>query len=445
MHRFSRRMNGQFSVSVEVLMAVSVGWAAMRMALVALFPSHLAQFASDEMTFASLAHWVAVGANPAMWSDGWGASLFPETRTLMVPSSWLVLIGLNPLLAVRWVSILYSCGAQLALIATYSVVRRDRSGRPAKLELMSLPFLGFAVFLALPSHVLWGTLALRDSASEFWAVTAVLLATIATMGHSDSSRQRARWAAAVGLAAVISLAFQSRAGMGIALCISLVLAVPSRSGGRITLSYLLLAAISLGAVAGLISSAPLAPVARHPEGTKPTIASSPMNGFVAVLGSNSDAGQLLERRSAAPKDASTAFDTFACQGAEPRPICELRRLPAAIPSVLLRPIWPFDQISGQSLTSQYAQVENALWAALFAGALFVGRRREVANSRVLRVAFTQATLVILFMSVGEGNLGTAFRHKSQLLWVICLVFLLSVPRAENPQVPRLRLRKSSSP
>ena len=126
-----------------------------------------------------------------------------------------------------------------------------------------------------------------------------------------------------------------------------------------------------------------------------------------------------------PNDGDTRFDKF---------FCVAYRAPYSTFTFLFRPMLGPDITS---LSSLFAALENTLWisAALFVIIMFIFNRR---------LAFFGAIAPsILFISIysvaagaSEGNMGTAFRHKSLIVWGVILLLASTIVatkerRAEN--------------
>ena len=96
-------------------------------------------------------------------------------------------------------------------------------------------------------------------------------------------------------------------------------------------------------------------------------------------------------------------------------------LPTGIQAYLLRP-YPWE-VDTSAFDLRVASFENLAWYCLFALAL-VGltgawRVREVLAFPVFILGGT-----IILYSLSEGNLGTAFRHRSEILWPVALLATL---------------------
>jgi hypothetical protein len=98
-------------------------------------------------------------------------------------------------------------------------------------------------------------------------------------------------------------------------------------------------------------------------------------------------------------------------------------LPYRLFAFLFRPLVFFDQ---GSTTLTFAALENLGWMILVPLSVWVSlSKRENTVDRFINLSLT--SYVLLFASAAalyEGNLGTAFRHKSTILWP--LVFILMI-------------------
>ena len=101
--------------------------------------------------------------------------------------------------------------------------------------------------------------------------------------------------------------------------------------------------------------------------------------------------------------------------------CLAFRAPYMTLTFLFRPL-PF--IDTTSTASVFAAIENTIWIFMF---VIIGYR----ISKVRRIPFLQElapsliffSLYVVGAGSYEGNMGTAFRHKSLILWVVLLLLL----------------------
>ena len=99
--------------------------------------------------------------------------------------------------------------------------------------------------------------------------------------------------------------------------------------------------------------------------------------------------------------------------------CMAWRAPYSTLTFLFRPL-PF--VDTTSTSSNLAATENIIWIAGIGFILFgFIKRRQVAFKRELAPAFIFFALYVVGAGSYEGNTGTAFRHKSLILWVVLLM------------------------
>ena len=141
--------------------------------------------------------------------------------------------------------------------------------------------------------------------------------------------------------------------------------------------------------------------------------------------------QILEyKRNVNAIDAKSALPTSTCQNST-RDIsslikCNLDELPHRLFAFLFRPLIFFDQ---GSTTLTFAALENLGWMILVPLSLWVSlRKQEKTLDKLINMSL--ASYVLVFASAAalyEGNLGTAFRHKSTILWPLIFI-LMAAPR-----------------
>ena len=75
-----------------------------------------------------------------------------------------------------------------------------------------------------------------------------------------------------------------------------------------------------------------------------------------------------------------------------------------------------------SNSSLFAAVENVFWlgAALFVAVMFI-RNRRLAFFGAIAPSLLFFSIYSVAAGAYEGNMGTAFRHKSLILWVVILL------------------------
>lgn len=422
-------------VPFTVLIAIVLGWGLLRLVVVLVAPAEVSIFAPDEAAYTDIIGFAKSGGDWAAYQFGYGAGFWPQGRALLVPALGLMYVGLEAIDALRIVSVLYSTGSALLLLVILSIAMR-RGRYPSEAtgpKLISWPMLGIVVFLFLPSHALWNSLALREAATEFWVLASVALS--ATL-FALSLRWWQKALVTAGIAACVTMAFQSRGYMAVALSLALAAAVVWLGRERPRFSIALATAVVAGTIVGLTLSLPATvpgPIPAAGQPPSPTILDSLRQG-VSAAPSRLNPDVYLERgsyqREVSAQYANSAIATDSCAGVpDPRSLrlCEITRLPGAAFAVMFRPLWPLDTPTQWSSLAVVASLENVAWLALAITVIYVLLARRSQLTRVLWICVAYGGLLIAGMAALEGNFGTAFRHKSNVLWVFCLTLILASP------------------
>jgi len=113
---------------------------------------------------------------------------------------------------------------------------------------------------------------------------------------------------------------------------------------------------------------------------------------------------------ACPNAGISRFDKY---------FCIAYRAPYTTFTFLFRPMLGADVTSSLSL---FAALENIFWfsAALFVMIMFI-RNRRLAFFGALAPSLLFMSIYSVAAGAYEGNMGTAFRHKSLILWVVILL------------------------
>ena len=101
-------------------------------------------------------------------------------------------------------------------------------------------------------------------------------------------------------------------------------------------------------------------------------------------------------------------------------VANLKTIPNGLAAFYLRPfLW--EATAEQSFKLRLASAENILWLLLYGFALFGIRPLWRLHPALLVFVASYFLSVSLGASVTHGNLGTAFRHRLQVLWVVVLL------------------------
>ena len=434
-------------------------------------PNKESNLGPDEGNYGALTEWIAQG-KPA--DEYPYTTLYLISRSLIVPASLLNRLGVDGLSAVRVISSLY--GLLTLCLAVYLFLKianlRIESLNWATNNQMKILVL-FIIFGFLPSHLAWSILGLRDSALEFWVMT-----IFALIFYIFEMKGKSLRLALAGTLLSIPLAFSSRPQVGWVVGITMLIYFSWKVKYKAAqiLFPLTLVGIMLGYAATTSNSwEKTESFTVQLVNASSSFTPSAQSQFDVVLLCNFD-GQIIDTVDAkykcSEKIASTMFErAFNAVSAVARQVdaiplrhelnkidavsvietqncpitvasradkylCIAYRAPYSTFTFLFRPLIGVDV---SSMSSLFAAIENIFWlgAALFVVVMFI-RNRRLAFFGPL----APSLLFFLIYSVAagsyEGNMGTAFRHKSLILWVvIILVFSTIVANEEY----KAKLRK----
>lgn len=361
---------------------VAVVAAAARLALaVVSFVIHQPWLIPDEGQYVDLAATVASGRPAERWAPGYGQSLYDATWVFVAPLRALFdVFGAHRLVGQVWAA---SLGVGAA-VATALAVRRFLRPEWA---------LAAGLIVALfPSQLLWSSVVLRESAVWFALALVGLSVALGARGRGWSLV----WPAVLASTALVCL--------GLLRPQTLVAASWSLAAAALLVRTRQYVATAVGGVA-------IAAVA-------PVMTGFGVFGLAFVL---PVAGDTAEVRGRLAEGASSAFvQTADDRDAQLDP--GVRHLPRGLVAVTLRP-FPWEEATSSGIA--LARVENFIWAMLYALAavgVILGRKLWPLMAYPLLL-----TVVIMgTAAVTQGNLGTAFRHRSQVLWALAVLAVIGL-------------------
>jgi hypothetical protein len=121
--------------------------------------------------------------------------------------------------------------------------------------------------------------------------------------------------------------------------------------------------------------------------------------------------------------------------------CIAYRAPYMTFTFLFRPMLGVDVTSSSSL---FAAAENVFWlsALLFVAVMFI-RNRRLAFFGALAPSLLFLSIYSLAAGAYEGNMGTAFRHKSLILWVVLLLISSTIVATQQRKAEQQGISGSS--
>jgi hypothetical protein len=352
----------------------------------------------------------AAGGGSAGWSE-YEQMLYTRTGSLLWPITGMFLVfGTVPFLAQLYVLALGSATAVLTTKLALAFL-----SRPAAL------FAG-AVVALLPSQILWSSIVMKDAV--VWCLLAGL--AVALLAAQES---RGRRLAAYGLGIVAMLAalgFLRLHTLQIALVALLLASALGPARGRVT---------RLAGAAVLLACVPLV-----------------FGMGVAGVPFVSNPGSLAERRAANAVGATTAVVEPAVPGeaeaaasspdaageaeAAARSADEslVEYAPRGMAVILLRP-YPWKATTDPSPGLRLAAIETLVWYPLLAIALF-GVTRLRGRLRYMAFPLLAGGATAVMYGVTEGNVGTAYRHRGEFVWVVALLAGVAVDHVVRRRAER---------
>ena len=398
-----------------------------------LLPSTPSFLGPDEGTYGAVADWTEKGLS-ARDFPLYGEGLYLSGRALFWPAALFNQLGLTPLNSVRLTAAIYGL-LTLVLVIYIFLKTVDKNSTVADFveRNSNLVVAFFVVFAFLPSHFVWSLLGLRESAVEFWTLSA--FAALYWIFHLE---KKLSLRAVLFLIIAIVFTFSSRPQVGWVLSISFLifLLLTIRKKTALLLIPIVLASTVLG-FSGTV--APVAPGTVAPGTVAPGLIVSTTSKIFETLKTAAeitaykrqvnqlDAASVIITQSC-PREGlalanrpPTSFDTY---------FCIAWRAPYMAATFLFRPFIGLDVTSTSSL---FAAIENIAWfgASIFIIVMMV-RKRRLAFFGPLVPSIIFFMLYIVGAGSYEGNMGTAFRHKSLILWVFLLLVASVIAARKRP-------------
>jgi hypothetical protein len=348
----------------------------------------------DESQYIDLARTVAEGGTADEWAPAYGQTLYDATAVFTGPLVWLFQV-FGPS---RLVGELYSAvvGATVAGL-TVAIGRRF-------LQLRFAVIAGLVVAL-MPSQVLFSSVVLREA--HVWLGLALIALGVVVMAGSGWQRIAGGLALAVaGLFMLDYLREQTMFVAAWAFLAAVLLTTGRRWLPRAGAALAVVALVPLVAGFGVGGLKVSSKYGSHLEETRAKLA----------VGAHS---AIVKATAPTPSNGTSSSYTQPAPDTEEPVSSNISRLPQGLLDVTVRP-YPWEATTGIALL--LARLENILWYALYAlaavGAVVALRRRSARLALQFPVLVTG--LIVGVGAVTQGNLGTAFRHRDQILWAVAL-------------------------
>lgn len=386
-------------------------------------PKGISPFAPDEGAYAFLSLWVSRGMNVETFPD-YGPFLYKSSKTLILPSALLIRCGLDQFLAVKIVSSLYGLlTVVISLLIFVTLNRKDFDSDCQEirkfLDNRRVLFLLF-VYSFLPSPYLWSIIGLRESASWFFILCCIYFIMKIFQTHLSIARFLIYFAA---LLLAILLSFSARsATTNLFLATTIICLIPYLLlHSKKFILFMLMLITSVGITLGHYWTSNNSSIesGQADQMTRTTVETIIQNQTIVLQ--NLDQISEFNRQNANSELPSIQCDNSSDANFE-KLICFTKDTPFRAFSFLFR---PFLFIDNGSTFFMFASFENILWLILFGFAVYlVIRFRLKGESTFVTVwLFSFICLFSILAGLYEGNLGSAFRHKSIVLWPLLVITL----------------------
>lgn len=429
------------------LYAIVIVSLVVRVTVLLLLPSDSTQLAPDESTYSALTEWLARG-NISTEFPVFGDNLYKTTRGFILPAVGLTHLGFSAIDSIRMISSLY--GLLTAILACNLIIwtfREYKNELNYKISFQTISIFLFSLFVFTPSSFLWSLLGLRESATSFWVLITFF---ILFLNPKKFGIKSFLYCTVIFLSLV--MVFHVRPQVGLLLGVTLLMAVGIKLNSRDMGSLFCFLAILAATITGYYSaqnntedSAQNNTKTNISNGTQEISTASNGKAQVSELKLTSFVKTLDERKRLNQEGARSAITTEKCSVSSvseiDKLICSTSILPESTAAFLFRPMPGKDVKSTSSL---FAAIENIFWlgAFLFVVVMFI-RNRRLAFFGALTPSLLFFSLYSVAAGAYEGNMGTAFRHKSLILWVVILLIASTIVATQQRKAEQQGISGSS--
>jgi len=389
-------------------------------------PNTPLSLAPDEGTYANVA--LATFSGTISQESEYYRFVYQISKSLVMPAQPLLLVGFSAIDAVRIVSSMYGLlGLIFVVIATLKFFLKQESISHASKFNKTTATVLVTIFAFLPSHFIWSTLGLREAANEFWVICTFLLTYLLLF---SSGKYPWHLAAMMFLSIVFVYCARPQVGWLVVLTLGLYSLFVIRSTKVFFFIPIVLSGMLLGYF--LTSTAEISAI-RNPgtvvldqaesitlrEATN-QLGTAIRNPGTVVL---DQAESITLKQVANQLGAASVIRTINCpfegESQATEIICLIWRAPYMTTTFLFRPVVGVDISSNSSLL---AALENLIWTFGILLIVFqMIKKRKLLKLRHLLPSIIFFVLYTVGAGSYEGNMGTAFRHKSLVLWVVLLL------------------------
>ena len=358
-------------------------------------------FAPDENTYSKLNDWIFSGGNAGEFPLS-GGDLFYTSLSFNLPTQFIIYIGIPSIFAIRLISSIYSLFCAL-LIYKFLLDQKETFYKKDQSKVFNaiIPIL-VLVYLTLPSHFIWSSLGLRESANEFWLLAGFY--ALKSIIKDINKKINYLYLFATTIVLFYSRPETSYVFMFTAFIIGIYFLVSKR---KILLLLSIISAYIFITVSFAYSLGKM---------VDSSINQNVQSTFTKPIDQLANINNQVRGKK---KGANTARPTYSCPILVEKNLmsygCLIYNLPKTSWDYVYRPFFIVDDLNTN--IKKFVAVENIFWIMIF---MLVYLRviylwKYIKNNLIFLSFIIFITTFVIISGVFEGNFGTAFRHKSLLL------------------------------
>jgi len=431
----------------------------LRVIAVLTLPDSPSNLGPDEGTYAGLTEVLVSSVKTGQYPY---SSFGIVSSPLVLPASLLHILGVSTLTSVRIISSTYGLSSLIlvALMAN-SVLRKIESSEGFAHVKSTLLISLVAIYAFFPSHFLWSILGLRESSLEFWLL--IFFTSIFRLTYFKKRHSPFYWLLLIAILNICIIRQQ---------LVWIIIFIAAASSLKISRSAKSMAFVALIVITGFVGKGI---VSGNMFGSQISYETTkvvenqnsnvPLNSYCQKI------NEIIETKSGLAKcKLILSFDDVLTGGTNPikdvNTISEAQRgnqdkaasvikpfeceiYSTAVIGAVLCPIFRYLYLTntflfrpylGDDITSHlslYGAVENIFWLSVFLYifVLFI-RNRKLAFFGALAPPLFFLSVYSVAAGSYEGNMGTAFRHKSLILWVVILLLASTIVATQQRKAER---------
>ena len=291
----------------------------------------------------------------------------------------------------------------------------------------------------LPSQVFWSSMALRES--EVWASLALVGLSVALAGRARGLQML--WPLTLAACGLLTLGFlrdQTLVAAAWAFAIAMSLLPGPQRLRRIVAALLITAVLPWIGGTGVAGWSLVQRAVPSLASTRTNLAINAESAFTAttIVGNTTTTAAATTATTVSVESNERTYTYLGrTYVAEESVGSSLSAFPRGFVATTVR---PFPWEATPNLENLLARIENIIWYALYAVGI-AGLVHSLRLPRLTLFPFVVTGIVIGIAAVSQGNLGTAFRHRGQVLWAVALLVGAFIDRRSAEHDERVATRR----